>query len=115
MSKPRVRPIATDLVRNLVNLAEAYAAATGVKVSTVGRHTHGTSTFYSDLASGHASCTLRKYDDLIAWFEANWPEGHAMPSLTDPKHYPTKRKLHGTEAKGRTKGKSSEKGRTGKK
>jgi hypothetical protein len=84
-----VQPIAPGLVKNLVGLSKAYAEATGVKITTVGTNSTKTASFYSDLESGKTSCTLRKYDLLTKWFEENWPEGHAMPKLEDPPHYPT--------------------------
>jgi hypothetical protein len=93
-------PISETLVDNLVTLAKAYAEATGVKLTTVGTNSTKTASFYVDLErgyrcdrdgrrlSGEASCTLRKYDLLTAWFSENWPEGHVMPTLKDPHHYP---------------------------
>jgi hypothetical protein len=83
-----VSPISQTLVDNLVMLAKAYAKATSVKITTVGTNSTKTATFYVDLESGKTSCTLRKYDILTAWFAENWPEGHTMPMLTDPQHYP---------------------------
>jgi hypothetical protein len=76
-------------VNNLVGLAEAFAKAADIKITTVGTNSTKTASFYTDLKSGETSCTLRKYDLLTAWwFAENWPEGHAMPTLKDPQHYP---------------------------
>jgi hypothetical protein len=83
-----VPPIEPILVKNLVGFAEAYAEAKGVKITTVGTNSTKTASFYTDLKSGQTSCTLRKYDLLTTWFAENWPEGHTMPTLKDPQHYP---------------------------
>jgi hypothetical protein len=83
-----VQPIAPVLVNNLVGLAKAFAKAADIKITTVGTNSTKTASFYTDLESGETSCTLRKYDLLTAWFAANWPEGHTMPTLEDPQHYP---------------------------
>ena len=83
-----VPPIARVLVNNLVTLAKAFADATNVKLTTVGTNSTKTASFYVDLESGKTSCTLRKYDLLTAWFSEHWPEGHTMPTLKDPQHYP---------------------------
>ncbi len=80
-------PISPVLVTNLVKLANAYAVAANVKLSTVGTKSTSTASLYVDLESGLTSCTLRKYDLLTAWFEENWPEDHLMPTLQDPHHY----------------------------
>jgi hypothetical protein len=84
-----VQRIAPVLGANLVMLGEAFADATGVKINTVGTNSTKTASFYTDLKSGRTSCTLRKYDMLTEWFASqNWPEGHTMPTLKDPQHYP---------------------------
>jgi hypothetical protein len=84
-----VQPIEPILVNNLVGLANAYAKAKGVKITTVGTNSTKTATFYVDLENGKTSCTLRKYDMVTKWFASqNWPEGHTMPKLKDPQHYP---------------------------
>jgi hypothetical protein len=83
-----VQPIAPVLVNNLVGLAKAFAKAADIKITTVGTNSTKTASFYTDLESGETSCTLRKYDLLTAWFAANWPEGHPMPTLKDPQHHP---------------------------
>jgi hypothetical protein len=69
-------------------LGKAFADATGVKITTVGTNSTKTALFYVDLENGKTSCTLRKYDMLTEWFAEHWPEGHTMPILKDPQHYP---------------------------
>jgi hypothetical protein len=83
-----VLPISDVLVRNLATLAKTYAKLKGIKVTTVGTNCTKTATFFEDLESGETSCTLRKYDLVTEWFASNWPDGHKMPTLEDPVHYP---------------------------
>jgi hypothetical protein len=83
-----VQRIAAVLGANLVMLGKAFADATGVKITTVGTNSTKTALFYVDLENGKTSCTLRKYDMLTEWFAEHWPEGHTMPILKDPQHYP---------------------------
>jgi hypothetical protein len=82
-----VQPIAQTLIDNLVMLARTFADIAGIKITTVGTNSTKTASFYVDLEEGKTSCTLRKYDLLTTWFADNWPEGHEMPTLTDPHHY----------------------------
>jgi hypothetical protein len=82
-----VQPIEAVLVKNLVALAKAFAKARAIKITTVGTNSTKTASFYTDLESGLTSCTLKKYDSLTKWFKENWPDGHTMPKLVDPKHY----------------------------
>jgi hypothetical protein len=82
------QPIQPTLRTNLVMLGRTFAGATGVKIETVGTNSTKTAKFYTNLESGQTSFTLRKYDMLIKWFAKNWPEGHTMPTLKDPQHYP---------------------------
>ncbi|WP_156927871.1 hypothetical protein [Bradyrhizobium sp. Tv2a-2] len=79
-----------------MTLAERFAEIKRVKLTTVGTNSTKTASFYLDLKSNRTSCTLRKYDFLTEWFEENWPEGHPMPVLEDPKHYP--HRLDGNES-----------------
>ncbi len=64
----------------LVELAEAYAAHTGLKLSTVSTYAATDGKFFGRLKKG-AGCTLRKAAGLIDWFDTNWPA-----DLTWPKH-----------------------------
>jgi hypothetical protein len=91
IGEPNVLPITRTLIDNLVMLAKEFAEIGGVKITTVGTNSTKTASFYVDLDEGKTSCTLRKYDVLTAWFAANWPEGHNMPTLRDPQHYQWRR------------------------
>jgi hypothetical protein len=65
--------------KTLVNLAEAYAAHTGLKLSTVSTYAATDGKFFGRLKAG-AGCTLRKAATLVDWFSDNWPEDLAWPA-----------------------------------
>ncbi len=87
------QPIAPVLVQNLIRLATAYFDATAptnkvVSLASISRLAHGDPPFFDKLIAGECSVTLRKYDEIIAWFDqkAKWPEGYSRPVLVDPRH-----------------------------
>lgn len=87
-------PIAPVLRDNLLGTAEAFAEARGSTLDTVSRQAHGDPPFFAKLKAGTCSFTARKYDECMAFFDANWPEGVARPPLTDPRHgrnHPTRK------------------------
>ncbi|RXF72091.1 hypothetical protein [Hansschlegelia zhihuaiae] len=67
-----------DLSAHLRTCASAFAEAKGVELVTVARRACGDWRFFDRLETG-ASFTIRKYDDAMAWFSDNWPEGLAWP------------------------------------
>lgn len=78
-----------ELLTNLRTLADAYAAATNMKLATVAQRALGDWRFFERLdQSDRASFTIRKYDAAVAWFAANWqatsdwPENVARPNAT---------------------------------
>ena len=110
-------PIAPVLADNLVRLAKAYLEATlptnpTVTLQSISRNAHGDPPFFDKLAAGECSVTLRKYDEIIEWFDekAKWPTGYKKPDLIDPRHGPLRRKTKPKKA--RKNGKSTQ-GRTG--
>lgn len=73
------------LRNNLLLLARTYAEAKNIRLSSVARYTHGDPPFYDKLAKAKpAGFTVRKYDQAIAWFRKNWPEGLEWPSIWEP-------------------------------
>jgi hypothetical protein len=71
-----------DLCRqNLVALAEKFAEAEGVQLSTVSKRAYGNATFFDDLREGRQSISVRKVNDALAWFRENWPKGVEWPEL----------------------------------
>jgi hypothetical protein len=72
----------TELRNFLLRVARQYAATTGCGLSTVARRCRGDSCFFTRIASADGSFTARTFDEVIAWFDTNWPEGHPKPDLT---------------------------------
>lgn len=112
------KPLESTLRKNLLALAVRYAELADLKLSSVSIYSYGDRHFFPTLAKGGCpSFSLRKYDELVAWFTGNWPKGERMPVLVDPKHQ-QKRAAHGkktptvrSSGKGR-KVKSQTKGRS---
>lgn len=67
-----------ELRHHLVACATAYAAASGKELVTVGRLAAGDWRFF-DRIQGGASFTARKYDEIMRWLAAHWPEGAPWP------------------------------------
>lgn len=68
-----------ELIRNLTLCADAYVCARRVGMSTLGRLAAGDWRFFVHLQDGSKTFTARKYDDVINWFSANWPENAQWP------------------------------------
>jgi hypothetical protein len=84
----KVQPVEPVLRGNLLALARAFADARGIKLTTVAQMARTDGAFFNMLATSpersrvkHASFTVRKYDELVGWFSANWPKGAPMPKL----------------------------------
>jgi hypothetical protein len=56
----------------LVILAKAFIAATGVVESTLSRHAAGNDKTVSRMLLGY-DCTARTAETMSRWFDANWP------------------------------------------
>lgn len=69
----------TDLRRHLLETAAAYRAARNMELTTVGRLAAGDWQFFKRL-EGEVSFTARKYDQVMAWFSAKWPEDTEWPA-----------------------------------
>lgn len=67
-----------ELIRHLETVATAYSLAVGLGLSTVSRRMLGSDRFFARVATG-ASFTIRVYDEAMARFSANWPDGVAWP------------------------------------
>lgn len=64
----------------LLELAEAFSAATGIPASAIGSRAVNYSYFFERISDPKISLTLRTYDKVVAWFSANWPENEHWPS-----------------------------------
>lgn len=84
----RMKNVEPILRENLLTLAGEYAKHRGVRLSTVAREAHGETTFFDVLKTQtdtrtdrRGSFTARKYDEIVAWFQSNWPRGLKFPPL----------------------------------
>jgi hypothetical protein len=72
-----MRGMATE--HDIVLLAEAYAAATGNSVNTVSTKVFADGKRVNAIREGKG-ITLRRFNDALAWFSANWPENAVWPA-----------------------------------
>ena len=72
----------TELRNFLLRIAAAYAADAGCALSTVGRRCRNDSSFFQRIADPTKSFTARTFDEVIEWFEANWPDGAERPDCS---------------------------------
>jgi hypothetical protein len=68
----------TQLANHLLTLSDAFCVAKDLGESTVGRHCAADSRFFSRIRSGK-TFTAKKYDEVVAWFSANWPDDCVWP------------------------------------
>lgn len=68
-----------ELRQNLMRCAELYATARKIELSTIGRLAAGDWRFFDRLGADDKTFTVRKYDEVIRWFSANWPDGADWP------------------------------------
>lgn len=66
---------------NLITLAQTYASAKGLALSTVSKQIHGKQDFLTRYAAGEVSVRLDTYFSMIDTLRGNWPEGTALPRL----------------------------------
>lgn len=77
-----VNAMERELREFLLSVAGEYASAAGIGLSSVGRRCRKDSSFFTRIANSDGSFTARTFDEVVAWFDANWPEGHPKPDLT---------------------------------
>ena len=78
--------IAPKLRRNILTMATAYARLSGMKMSGVSRCCrNGNARFLDQLAADpQFGMTTVAYDDMMAWFQENWPKGAERPEINEP-------------------------------
>lgn len=67
--------------QNIRALAAAYRDATGYTITQISRRAYGNSGCLDEFVRGKQSISLRKLDEIMSWFDANWPDGAAWPRL----------------------------------
>ena len=63
---------------HLIALGERFALHTNRSLATVSNLVSGGGRFFERLR-GEASCTLRTYERVLTWFDANWPADLPWP------------------------------------
>jgi hypothetical protein len=63
----------------LLETAQAYASANGCALSTVSRRCRNDSSFFVRIADPTKSFTARTFDEVMGWFDSEWPEGGEKP------------------------------------
>lgn len=64
---------------NLLNIADAYCAATGLKPSTVSLYMGGSGDTLKRLRGG-GDLTSRRLETYLRWFAEHWPEDQPWPA-----------------------------------
>ena len=80
-----------ELRTNLLTCAALYASGKEIGFSTLGRLAAGDWRFFNNLNEDDKTFTARKYDEVLVWFSANWPDDADWPPnierpVFDPEH-----------------------------
>ncbi len=76
------------LTDNLLRCAAEYVTAKGCAEATVAKKAADDSRFFRRLRDGK-TFTVKRYDTVMGWFEANWPENAPWPDdVTRPSEEP---------------------------
>ena len=67
--------------RNLCQIADEFARATGQPRSVVSKRYYGRSSFFDDLRKGKQSITVDKLDAILRAFRRDWPDNADWPFL----------------------------------
>lgn len=65
---------------DLLATANAYAAARGVTLASVGSYAANDSKFFIKIRDGARGFTVARFEATMAWFAANWPFGVTWPA-----------------------------------
>lgn len=68
-----------EMRNSLLQCANAYGVAKNISISTVGRMAADDWRYFDRLEHDNVSFTARKYDEVMQWFSANWPENAKWP------------------------------------
>lgn len=68
----------TALANHLMTLGQTYGAAKKLGLATVGRLCAADGRFFARIGDGK-TFTVKKYDEVVAWFGQKWPEGTDWP------------------------------------
>jgi hypothetical protein len=68
-----------ELASHMLTCAEAYAAANGYALTTLGRKVTEDTNFFVRLKQRDGTFTVEKYDAVMGWFAENWPDKRRWP------------------------------------
>lgn len=63
----------------LLETAQTYASAQSCAMSTVSRRCRNDSGFFARITDPTKSFTARTFDEVMEWFDTNWPAGKERP------------------------------------
>lgn len=72
----------TELASHLLTLSESFRADRKLGETTLGRLCAADGRFFSRIREGK-TFTAKKYDEVVAWFSKNWPEGADWPEVVN--------------------------------
>lgn len=92
-----MKTMAETLRADLLAVAQIYATAKGLKLSSLGNYVRGDSTYFIKLKRGKTRMVCEVYDEIMQWLSDRWPEDVRWPphvARPNPKPLPaTKRKI----------------------
>lgn len=68
--------------QNLFVVAQAYAHATGLSLTSVSKDIHGNGGFFAGFIAGKLSCGLNTYFRMADEFRKKWPKNVRWPETT---------------------------------
>jgi hypothetical protein len=68
----------SELANHLITLGQTYGSAKKLGLATVGRLCAADGRFFSRIDDGK-TFTVKKYDEVVAWFDRNWPAELVWP------------------------------------
>ncbi len=74
--------ITNTVKKNILAIVSAYRKATGASLSEVSKRFYGNSNFFEQFKAGGHSISVKKLDEMVAKFQAEWPEGAEWPYLS---------------------------------
>ena len=70
-----------QIIENLIAIATAYGTATGKSRTSISKEFYGRGDFLENLQAGAHSLSLRKIDQILRRFRAEWPDGATWPDV----------------------------------
>jgi hypothetical protein len=75
-----IGPMERKLGHELRAVLSAYCRATELEIATVAKRCAGDWRFFDRLDNPDKTFTVRLYDRVMKWFDANWPEAASWPA-----------------------------------